>query len=207
MTDSFQWGKSFITGLETIDEQHHHLVNLINTFGSVLSENKVNLVDIAVMFKELARYSDYHFKAEEQLMVEARVDQRHIKHHMRAHSSFLEDAGVIFADVSHDNSEVPRRLLEYLTHWLAYHILGEDQSMAHQIEAIKSGVSPEEAYKNEVLERDDTTEILLKSLSSLFEQVRDRNKMLVELNASLKKQVELSARELVNATKQNQTNG
>lgn len=207
MTDSFQWGKSFVTGLENIDDQHHHLVDLINKFGSALTENKVNMVDIAVMFKELARYSDYHFKAEEQLMHEVGVDQRHIDHHIRAHHSFLEDAGVIFSDVSHDNSEVPRRLLDYLTHWLAYHILGQDQSMARQIEDIRSGISPEEAYQKEEMERDDTTEILLKSLNSLFEQVRNRNKMLVEVNAALKKQIELSTRELDEARKQNQTNG
>ncbi len=198
MTDSFQWGKSFITGLKTIDDQHHHLVDLINKFGSTLTENKVNLVDIAVIFKELARYSDYHFKAEEQLMNEVGVDQRHIAHHIKAHQRFLEDSGVIFADVSNNNSEVPRRLLDYLSHWLAYHILGEDQSMARQIEAIKSGMSAEEAYQKGVMEQNDTTEILLKSLNSLFEQVSDRNKMLLELNTSLKKQIDVR--------KQNQEN-
>jgi hemerythrin-like metal-binding protein len=204
MMDSFQWGKSFLTGLDTIDDQHHHLVDLINKFGSSLTENKVNLVDVAVMFKELAHYSDYHFKAEEQLMAEVGVDQRHIVNHKRAHSSFLEDAGVIFADISRDNSEVPRRLLDYLIHWLAYHILGQDQSMARQIEAIKSGLSPEDAYLKGVREQDETTEILLKSLNSLFEQVRDRNKMLVELNASLKNQIELINSELEQLRKQNQ---
>jgi hemerythrin-like metal-binding protein len=207
MTDSFQWGKSFLTGLETIDDQHHHLVDLINKFGSALTDNTLNLVDIAVMFKELARYSDYHFKAEEQLMAEVGVDQRHVDHHKKTHSSFLEDAGVIFADISRDNSEVPRRLLDYLVHWLAYHILGEDQSMARQIEAIKSGTSPEEAYRNQAIEQGGTTEILLNSLNNLFNQVRDRNKMLVELNASLKEQIELLTGELGKARAQNQENG
>lgn len=204
MTDSFQWSKSFVTGLENIDDQHHHLVNLINQFGSALSENKVNLVDIADMFKELARYSDYHFKAEEHLMAQFGVDQRHIDHHVKAHASFLEDAGIIFADISRDNSEVPRRLLDYLTHWLAYHILGEDQSMARQIEAIRSGLSPEDAFQKSVIEQDDTTEILLNSLNSLFEQVRNRNKMLVELNASLQKQIDQKNRELEQARQVNQ---
>jgi hemerythrin-like metal-binding protein len=206
MTDSFQWGKSFVTGLEIVDDQHHHLVDLINKFGSALTENKLNLVDIAVMFKELAQYSDIHFKTEEHLMAEVGVDQRHIDHHKKSHSAFLEDAGVIFADISRDNSEVPRRLLDYLTHWLAYHILGEDQNMARQIEDIKSGISAEEAYLKEERELDDSTEILLKSLNSLFEQVRDRNKMLVELNASQKKQIELITQELEKVRKQNQEN-
>ncbi|MFO7844743.1 MAG: hypothetical protein R6V16_13105 [Bacteroidales bacterium] len=34
-------------------------------------------------------------------------------------------------------------------HWLAFHILGQDQHMARQIEAIRKGVAPEVAYAAE----------------------------------------------------------
>ncbi len=206
MNDSFQWSNSFVTGLEIIDDQHHQLVDLINKFGSALTENNANFVDIAVMFKELVRYLDYHFKAEEQLMAEVGVDQRHVEQHMRSHRSFLEDAGVITADVTRDKSEVPGRLLDYVTHWLANHILSEDQSMVRQIEAIKSGISTEKAYLKGEMEQDDNTEKLLISLKSLFQQALDQNKMLVELNASLKEQVDIKTLELEKALKQNQTN-
>jgi len=31
--ESFHWDKNFITGLLKIDEQHRHLVGIINEFG------------------------------------------------------------------------------------------------------------------------------------------------------------------------------
>ena len=89
-----------------------------------------------------------------------------------------------------------KRLLEFLIHWLAYHILGEDQDMAGQLEAIQAGMSPERAYELREAERDNATEPLLKALNGLFAQVSARNRELVELNQSLEEKVAERTREL-----------
>ncbi|WP_156500115.1 hypothetical protein [Ectothiorhodospira sp. BSL-9] len=34
---AFQWNANFVTGLSTVDEQHQHLVDLINRLGALLS--------------------------------------------------------------------------------------------------------------------------------------------------------------------------
>jgi hemerythrin len=80
-------------------------------------------------------------------------------------------------------------LLEFLTHWLAYHILGSDQFMAKQMAMIKSGVRPEDAYLTHTVGNDAATDTLLSALNGLFQQVSERNHELVALNKSLEARV------------------
>ena len=44
--ESFHWNKSFETGFSEVDQQHHHLVELINKFGEMLTNNEVLFEDI-----------------------------------------------------------------------------------------------------------------------------------------------------------------
>lgn len=37
--ESFRWDSCFVTGLPTVDEQHHHLVDVINRFGDLLMQS------------------------------------------------------------------------------------------------------------------------------------------------------------------------
>jgi len=142
---SFTWDKHFITGLSKVDDQHHSLVNLINEFGNCLTENEINLEQIENVYQQLAQYAAFHFKDEEAIMTSFGVDSRHIIEHIRAHHSFLGEVTLMHSNISSENPESARHLLEFLTHWLAYHILGADQNMARQINAIQNGTSPAQA--------------------------------------------------------------
>ncbi len=187
--ESFHWDDSFITGLSEVDQEHHHLVDLINQFGEMLAANELVLDHIEGVFKELADYAQYHFDEEEGLMCRVGIDPRHYKIHLDKHHDFLNEVTSMHADVSPDNPDSARHLLEFLTHWLVYHIIGTDQNMARQIKAINSGLSPGEAYEKEEREADNSTEPLLVALNGLFEQVSTRNKELVELNQTLEAKV------------------
>ena len=74
---SFHWDKNFETGLSDVDQQHHHLLDIVNEFGDMLTENKIVSNDIERIFKQLFDYARYHFQQEEALMLEYAVDQRH----------------------------------------------------------------------------------------------------------------------------------
>ncbi|CAK0781357.1 hypothetical protein CCP4SC76_7850003 [Gammaproteobacteria bacterium] len=80
-------------------------------------------------------------------------------------------------------------LLKFLIHWLAYHILGTDQSLAKQIHAIQAGQSAGEAYLLEE-RKQDSTEPLLNALNGLFQQVSERNRELFLLNQTLESKVD-----------------
>ena len=197
--ESFHWDNSFVTGLPDVDRQHQHLVSLINKFGNLLAENQIVFVDIEAIFRELADYTRYHFREEEALMSQVGMDRRHLDPHVEAHHAFLQEITSMHSAISRDNPDSAKKLLDFLTHWLAYHILGTDQNMARQIEAVQSGVNPGRAFEAEERESDKATKPLLIALNGLFEQLLMRNKELIQLNLSLEETVAQRTRELSEA--------
>ncbi len=194
--ESFHWGQYFETGFSQVDDQHHHLVDLINQFGNLLTKEAVQIEDVDHLYKELADYAVYHFQNEEQMMLENKMDIRHLNAHIEIHNRFLDDVTSLYASISSDNLDQAGSFLKFLTNWLAYHTLGQDQNMAKQLRAIQSGVDPSEAYDTLERERSDETEPLLDALNGLFVQVTNQNKDLKKLNESLEEKVALRTQEL-----------
>lgn len=188
--EAFRWSSKFVTGLTEVDEQHARLVELINRFGNlVMRQEGASLQEIEAVFVELADYARYHFSEEESLMSAARLDARHMEQHRQAHASFLDEVTQLHKGLTPANLHAANSLLQFLTHWLAYHILGSDQFMAKQMAAIKSGCPAAEAYLTESPSKDPATDTLLAALNGLFHQVSERNRELVELNRTLEARV------------------
>ncbi|EOG7640549.1 GGDEF domain-containing protein [Vibrio cholerae] len=186
---SFKWDQYFETGLEEVDEQHQSLVNIVNRYSSLLAENHVSLDEIRLALFELSRYSEYHFKEEEKLMREVGISALHLEEHIQVHRTFMSEVFSMQAFIHDVDDRSAVQLLEFLIHWLAYHILGIDQNMARQVIAIRSGMSAEEAYAKEEREKNAATEPLLNALNALFDQVSELNRELVKLNQSLEEKV------------------
>ena len=199
--DAFVWNQNFVTGLAAVDGQHRHLVDLINRLGQRLGEGGVSRPDMDDLLDELAAYAEHHFREEEQFMVEAALDPRHREAHFAAHAGFLEEVVLMRAGVSDQDLAGARRLLDYLTHWLAFHILGQDQNMAAQLRAIAAGTTPAAAYEKGEEASSGATEPLLTALSGLFEQVSERNRELVKLAQELEERVQCRTVALVEANR------
>lgn len=198
--ESFVWEPCFVTGLAAVDEQHHRLVDLINRFGEMLMQPAGACAsDVVRVFDELAGYAARHFSEEEALMAQARLDPRHRELHGREHAGFLLEIGAMRARLSGTGGVEAHLLLHFLTDWLAYHILGVDQSMSRQKAAIEAGATPQDAYRLVQQQRDPATAALLQSLDRLFRHVTMRNRALIELNATLEARVAKRTRELVEA--------
>ena len=188
--DSFQWAPCFTTGLPMVDEQHHHLVDVINQFGDLLMRPQGSTAaEVEGVFEELARYAQHHFHEEEALMVSAALDQRHLEHHCNEHVQFLQDVTYLHARVATGKREDAVALLNFLTNWLAYHILGSDQLMAWLMAASNAGKSQEDAYQSYMAGKDPATATLLQAMNRLFNQVSERNRELAELNHTLEARV------------------
>ncbi len=197
--ESFRWDKHFITGVLEVDREHHQLVDIFNQFGRLLARNELEFDDIETVFQKLSNYAQYHFQNEEALMVRTGIDKRHLDNHIDLHRNFLQEVTSMHVGFSPDNPDAAKHLLDFLTHWLAYHILGSDQNMARQMEAIQSGTSPNEAYETEERNRDNATEPLLVALNGLFHQVSARNNELIQLNQSLEMKITERTRALSEA--------
>ena len=135
--ESFRWDKHFETGLETVDSQHHALVDLINRFGELIAQADVAPADIERLFVELTRYAGQHFREEEEMMVAVGVDRRHVDRHVQQHAQFLREVQQMRRGLDGGPGH-SGALLKFLTYWLAYHILGVDQQMSRQVRAVRS---------------------------------------------------------------------
>jgi hemerythrin len=197
--ESFTWGTNFEIGIQEVDDQHRKLVELVNSLGVQLAENTIADRHVENLLQELVKYTQYHFKEEEVLMLRYGLDRRHCEQHISAHKGFIGDVTCMVLQSKKGDVDGGKSLLEFLIHWLAYHILGCDKNMARQITAIDSGVSPAEACVAEEKNVSESTEPLLAALNGLFQQVSERNKELALLNQNLETIVKERTRELIKA--------
>ncbi|MFM2657123.1 GGDEF domain-containing protein [Vibrio owensii] len=200
--NSFRWDTYFETGIEQVDEQHQYLVGFINKYGELLAQNSISLTDIQVALFDLSRYAEFHFKEEENLMREVGIYPEHLQKHIQVHRAFMSDIISMQSFINEENKRAAEQLLDFLIHWLAYHILGIDQNMSKQVAAIQSGMSPKAAYEEQEKQANASTEPLLEALNALFSQVSERNRELLKLNLVLEEKVDERTKQLSNANKQ-----
>ncbi len=187
---AFQWTPCFATGLSDVDEQHQRLFDVINRFGSlVMREDGVSTAELNVVLAELARYARYHFAEEEALMESSGLNPQQVESHREKHGQFIGELNLLCDAVTTDNRSAAKGLLEFLTNWLAYHILGTDQFMARQIALIQSGSQEQVADPLDQRPQDPAKDALLSALNGLFQQVSDRNHELLQLNETLEARV------------------
>lgn len=190
--ESFQWNSYFETGICDVDNQHRVLVGLINRLSEFLSRaNALSLEVILDVVDDLVAYSGYHFAEEEGVMRGVDIDPRHLDKHLALHAAFISDVTLFRSNPAvFKSAGEAARLLNYLIHWLGYHILGTDRVMARQVLAIQAGLLPDEAFRTQEHIRDsEVLEPMLHALNGLFHQVSQRNRELMELNQTLEKKV------------------
>ncbi|MCD2448927.1 GGDEF domain-containing protein [Methylicorpusculum oleiharenae] len=185
-----------------VDDQHHKLVDMMNEFGELLTENELKLADIEDLLSRLADYAQYHFQDEEKLMLESGIDDRHLQFQKNEHNSFMQQVFAMKAELCPTSGAGSEQLLGFLINWLAYHILGVDQDMARQLAAIKAGKSAQDAYLADEKNRSQTTEPLLAALTGLFHQLSARNLVLQEMNKTLESKVQERTQALSDANVQ-----
>ena len=145
----FIWSDTFNTNIELVDLQHKNLFQLLNKLSLNIKQDNISYEDVNNSIKLLIHYTENHLRDEELLMMESRIDKRHLTKHRMEHNSFLYDVG-LFSDItSSDDRRITRKatnLVRFITYWLIFHILGTDMLMAAQLTNIKAGMSPQQAF-------------------------------------------------------------
>ena len=145
----FIWSDTFNTNIELVDLQHKNLFQLLNKLSLNIKQDNISYEDVNNSIKLLIHYTENHLHDEELLMMESRIDKRHLTRHRMEHNSFLYDVG-LFSDItSSDDRRITRKatnLVRFITYWLIFHILGTDMLMAAQLTNIKAGMSPQQAF-------------------------------------------------------------
>ncbi|WP_005034809.1 GGDEF domain-containing protein [Holophaga foetida] len=186
----FGWDSRFATGIASVDDQHHWLVDQMNAFTEMISRSdEIPRAELERVFSLLMDYAIRHFSDEESLMEEAGIDPRHLEKHKHEHQAYIQalaqDQKAIL-----DTPTTAHHLLTFLGNWLVYHITGRDQGMAKQIAAIHAGTPPSEAYALEVHSREGAADPLLKALNAMVDQIMDRNSELMQWNRTLEARVD-----------------
>lgn len=166
--DIFPWNAQFNTGIPKIDEQHQVLVQLLNRLASHAAFHS-DIQTLNIVFNQLADYADYHFQTEEAIWHEhLQDDALEIKHKVE-HNNFIST--VINLKNKQDTNSLHSRIdkvLLFLVNWLANHILENDKYMALVVQAIQSGMSPEQAKKQAHDQLHDGTKQLINMILSAY---------------------------------------
>ena len=170
----FPWNENFATGIPQIDEQHNRLVHLLNVLAGGLA-HRVDILDLNNIFNELAEYAVYHFQTEENTWHQFLEGDAWEAAHKKSHESFVSD---VLRLKEEENSrplhDVLEDVLSFLTHWLAFHILESDKRMAKVSLAVQSGASLEQAKQQAHQEMSGATEVLIKTVLSMYDTLSRR---------------------------------
>ena len=185
----FVWDSNFITGIESVDAQHHSLVDMFNALSAAITRGSWgDSSAIDGLIASLLEYTKHHFAEEERLMRETRLWPSHIATHLRAHAEFIAQVQAL-GGMRQSLAEHPQSVVEFLVAWLGHHILGMDQTMAGQIHRIAGGETPEQAYLAETEETSRSTKSLLHAIANLYQVVTGLNGHLVSANQKLEQRV------------------
>lgn len=123
--DLIEWSDGYSVGIESIDQQHQKIINLINS----LAENPDNLSNskvVSALLNEMISYALEHFNFEEALLKEngyPDFDNHHAKH-----VAYSKKIGNLCAASMSHTKVTPEELKENLCDWWIQHILKEDMA-------------------------------------------------------------------------------
>lgn len=121
-----EWHEDLSVGIDTIDEHHRYLFDLINDLFEVVS-NKRGVREVARLIMCADSYARVHFRIEEQMMQHYQFEGIHRQE--QQHHAFEAKIREFYAEL-HDNPLIAQfDVLSYLRDWLIHHIRVEDAQL------------------------------------------------------------------------------
>jgi hemerythrin-like metal-binding protein len=123
--DLIVWRETYETGNVRVDNQHKHLVELINElFNHLNSKDKDE--KLKLIFTELYEYTANHFLMEEEIMQEHKYTG--FLDHKEEHIKFVATVKEFKDRYFKGQAKINFELLNFLKDWLIKHILGTDKT-------------------------------------------------------------------------------
>jgi hemerythrin-like metal-binding protein len=121
-----EWDESLSVGIDTIDEHHRYLFDLINDLFEVVS-NKRGVREVARLINATDTYAKVHFRTEEQMMRHHGYEGIHRQE--QEHHAFEAKIRELYVEL-YDNPLIAQfDVLSYLRDWLIHHIRVEDAKL------------------------------------------------------------------------------
>ena len=125
----FMWNNRYNVYVDEIDEQHQHLMKLIQKMRAVVETQLDHRIQSNVL-DELLDYTHYHFNTEEMLMTEYQYPFSEI--HKRQHDEFTFRIQEFRADFCQGKVQT-FKILSFLINWLFDHILVSDKELGRYL--------------------------------------------------------------------------
>jgi len=124
-SDQFvEWKDDYSVGIDSIDQQHKKLLNLINQLQTAVDYSTGEQFEREAL-DELVDYTKTHFTYEEGLMRDN--DYPDFEPHKAQHEKMFEKVKEVLAEYEQDQDTAMANAAEYLKDWLINHINGTDK--------------------------------------------------------------------------------
>lgn len=118
------WDSSLSVNIGTIDDQHKKLVGMVNSLHDSMKAGKAKDV-LGILLNELAAYTDYHFKTEEEYF--SKYKYAETAKHKAEHDALRKEVANLKQKFDSGEAVFTIELMYFLKDWLSKHILGSDK--------------------------------------------------------------------------------
>ncbi len=119
-----EWKDEYSVGIDSIDQQHKKLLNLINQLQTAVDYSTGEEFEREAL-DELVDYTKTHFTYEEGLMEQN--DYPDFEPHKAQHVEMIKKVEEVLAEYDKDPESAMSNAVEYLKDWLIKHINGTDK--------------------------------------------------------------------------------
>jgi len=123
--DSYlKWKDEYNTGINSIDQQHRKLVNLINQLQTAVDHSTGQEFESEAL-DELVDYTRTHFRYEEGLMEQNQYPD--FEPHKAQHEKMIKKVSEVLAEYEKNHDQAMNQAVVFLKDWLITHINGTDK--------------------------------------------------------------------------------
>lgn len=122
----FEWADDLVIDNGPIDQDHRHLVDLVNQLHTATSQG-TGQESVGPILEQLISYTREHLTREERVMEQ--VHFPHLKGHRIGHQAFIGDLLALQEKYASGSITVASQLSTLLRDWLSLHIRRNDREL------------------------------------------------------------------------------
>jgi hemerythrin len=120
---SIEWSDELCSGIEAIDLQHRHIINLLNQLF-IAHQSSSDPDQIVICLIELSKALQEHFAFEEALLAES--GYKGMKDHKFGHEEISEMINSLTMSAMLDDTDISSESIEKIVKWFKEHLTTED---------------------------------------------------------------------------------
>ena len=119
--DTIVWSSTFSCGIKIIDDQHKHLIDVVNDLiNHVPGTDEEEAAYVSKVFKDVITYVKVHFDTEEKIM--KTTEYAGYAEHKAAHDNFILTVAGFMKNISAGNRLTLMTISKYLRDWILSHV-------------------------------------------------------------------------------------